>query len=167
MAEQTETSRPTQGKTPGEETEGETEEESGGPLECPECGESNFTERSGEIVCNECGYVLEEEQIQESAEWRAFNEEEREKKARAGKPLTYTQHDMGVSTEIGKGGELFKVSGRKRGQYYRMRKWHRRATKSKDRNLGFALSELKRLVSHLNLPNSVHEEVARLYEKAV
>jgi len=75
---------------------------------------------------------------------------------------------MGVSTEIGKGsGELYKVSGKKRAQYYRMRKWHNRLTKSKDRNLGFALSELNRMVSHLNLPKSVHEEVARLYEKAV
>jgi len=112
--------------------------------------------------------VIDEDRIDESAEWRAFNEEEREKKARAGQPLTYTKHDMGVSTEIGKGsGELYKVSGNKRAQYYRLRKWHKRLTKSKDRNLGFALSELNSMVSNLNLPESVHEEVARLYEKAV
>ncbi|MFB6265966.1 MAG: transcription initiation factor IIB family protein [Candidatus Nanohaloarchaea archaeon] len=154
------------GQTDTEEEAGEEPEDRQAP-ECPECGGTNFSESEGDLVCNECGFVIEESQIQESAEWRAFTEEEREKKARAGKPLTYTQHDMGVSTEIGKGGELFKVAGRKRGQYYRMRKWHRRATKSKDRNLGFALSELKRLVSHLNLPDSVHEEVARLYEKSV
>ncbi|MFB6294895.1 MAG: TFIIB-type zinc ribbon-containing protein, partial [Candidatus Nanohaloarchaea archaeon] len=123
-------------QTADEDAESEEAEEPRGP-ECPECGGTNFSESGGDLTCNECGLVIEESQIQESAEWRAFTEEEREKKARAGKPLTYTQHDMGVSTEIGKGGELFKVSGRKRGQYYRMRKWHRRATKSKDRNLGF------------------------------
>jgi transcription initiation factor TFIIB len=138
--------------------------------DCPECGGNNFSEDSdkGELVCNDCGMVIDEEMIDESPEWRAFNAEQREKKERAGAPLTYTKHDMGVSTEIGKGsGELYKVSGKKRAQYYRMRKWHNRLTKSKDRNLGFALSELNRMVSHLNLPKSVHEEVARLYEKAV
>ncbi len=139
-------------------------------LTCPECGAQRFEQNSaqGELVCVDCGLVIDENRIDESAEWRAFNEEEREKKARAGQPLTYTKHDMGVSTEIGKGsGELYKVSGNKRAQYYRLRKWHKRLTKSKDRNLGFALSELNSMVSNLNLPESVHEEVARLYEKAV
>ncbi len=140
------------------------------PLQCPDCGSSNFSthDSDGEIVCNECGLVIEQDRIDDSPEWRAFNAEQREKKARAGEPLTYKKHDMGVSTEIGKGsGELYKVSGKKRAQYYRIRKWHNRLTKSKDRNLGFALSELNRLVSQLKLPDSVHEEVARLYEKAV
>jgi transcription initiation factor TFIIB len=139
-------------------------------LTCPECGSQRFEEDSakGELVCIECGMVIDEDRIDESAEWRAFNAEEKEKKARAGQPLTYTKHDMGVSTEIGKGsGELYKVSGNKRAQYYRLRKWHKRLTKSKDRNLGFALSELNSMISNLNLPESVHEETARLYEKAV
>ncbi len=139
-------------------------------LKCPECGCTDFNENKGkaELVCSECGLVIDENRIDDSPEWRAFNAEQREKKSRAGAPLTYTKHDMGVSTDIGKGsGELYKVSGKKRAQYYRMRKWHNRLTKSKDRNLGFALSELNRLISHLNLPKSVHEEVARLYEKAV
>lgn len=146
---------------------GESEE---GKLVCPKCGSDDFKEDDvkGELVCSNCGLVMDEDRVDDSPEWRAFNQEQREKKARAGAPLTYTKHDMGVSTEIGKGsGELYKVSGKKRAQYYRLRKWHRRLTKSKDRNLGFALSELNRLISYLNLPKSVHEEVARLYEKAV
>ena len=139
-------------------------------LTCPECESQRFEEDSaqGELACVECGAIIDEDRIDDSAEYRAFNEAEREKKARAGQPLTYTKHDMGVSTEIGKGsGELYKVSGEKRAQYYRLRKWHKRLTKSKDRNLGFALSELNSMISNLNLPESVHEEVARLYEKAV
>lgn len=137
---------------------------------CPECGSTNFSssEERGELVCNRCGLVIEEGMIDESQEWRAFSAEEREEKARAGAPITYTKQDMGISTQIGSGAsELYKVSNKKRGQYYRLRKWHKRSTQSKDRNLGFALSELKRLVSSLGLPNAVHEEVARLYEKAV
>lgn len=154
----------------GYEVRREEAEEGDTVLTCPECESQRFEENSaqGELTCVECGLVIEEDRIDESAEWRAFNEQEREKKARAGQPLTYTKHDMGVSTEIGQGsGELYKVSGQKRAQYYRLRKWHKRLTKSKDRNLGFALSELNSMVSNLNLPESVHEEVARLYEKAV
>jgi transcription initiation factor TFIIB len=159
----------------GEEEEGyelvqEQAEEGDVVLTCPECGGQQFEENSGqgELTCIDCGLIIDEKRIDESAEYRAFNKEERDKKARAGQPLTYTKHDMGVSTEIGKGsGELYKVSGKKRAQYYRLRKWHKRLTKSKDRNLGFALSELNSMISNLNLPESVHEEVARLYEKAV
>jgi len=154
----------------GYELSQEEPEEGDMVLTCPECESQHFEDNSaqGELVCVECGTIIDEDRIDDSAEYRAFNESEREKKARAGQPLTYTKHDMGVSTEIGKGsGELYKVSGEKRAQYYRLRKWHKRLTKSKDRNLGFALSELNSMISNLNLPESVHEEVARLYEKAV
>ncbi|MCS7106379.1 MAG: hypothetical protein NZ942_03620, partial [Candidatus Aenigmarchaeota archaeon] len=76
--------------------------------------------------------------------------------------------DKGLTTEIGKGlGELYKVPARKRAQYYRLTKWHKRLIKSKDRNLSFALSELQRIVSFLNLPRSIHERIARYYEEAV
>ncbi|MFB6245756.1 MAG: transcription initiation factor IIB family protein [Candidatus Nanohaloarchaea archaeon] len=154
----------------GYEVKQEEAEEGDLVLTCPECESQQFEEDSaeGQLICVDCGLIVDENRIDESAEWRAFNKTERDKKARAGQPLTYTKHDMGVSTEIGKGsGELYKVSGNKRAQYYRLRKWHKRLTKSKDRNLGFALSELNSMISSLNLPESVHEEVARLYEKAV
>jgi transcription initiation factor TFIIB len=79
-----------------------------------------------------------------------------------------TKHDKGLTTEIGKGlGELYKVPGKKRAQYYRLKKWHKRLIESKDRNLSFALSELQRLVSFLNIPKPIHERIARYYEEAV
>ncbi|MFP4045885.1 MAG: transcription initiation factor IIB [Candidatus Aenigmatarchaeota archaeon] len=137
---------------------------------CPECGSTNFEENNsrGELVCSECGRVIEESMIDLTQEWRAFDEEQRSNRARTGAPLTPTKHDKGVTTKIGKGpGELFKVSPGKRAQYSRLTKWQSRIVKSKNRNLSFALSELKRLVSYLGLPSSVHKEVARLYEKAV
>ena len=103
----------------GYEVVQEEAEEGDTVLTCPECGSQRFEEDSakGELICIECGFVIDEDRIDESAEWRAFNAEEKEKKARAGQPLTYTKHDMGISTEIGKGsGELYKVSGNKRAQ---------------------------------------------------
>lgn len=137
---------------------------------CPECGNTSFSkdEHRGELICNKCGMVIEEMEIDQSPEWRAFDTDQQSKRTRTGAPLTFTKHDKGISTEIGKGvGELYKVSVKKRAQYYRLRKWNKRLTKSKDRNLSYSLSELARQVSYLGLPKSVHEEVGRLYEKAV
>jgi len=137
---------------------------------CPECGSKYFREdpTRGEIICAKCGLVLEEEMIDTSPEWRAFDEEQMSRRTRAGAPLTFTKHDKGLTTEIGRGrGELFKVAPSKRAQYYRLTKWQKRLVESKDRNLSFALSELQRLVSFLGLPRSVHEEVAKKYEQAV
>ena len=136
---------------------------------CPECGsvKVNYDPSRGESVCGSCGLVLKESMIDLTQEWRAFDEAQRSKRVRTGAPLTPTKHDHGITTEIGKGkGELFKVGSKKRAQYYRLAKWHKRLIKSRDRNLSFAFSELQRLVSQLGLSPSVHEKVARLYERA-
>ena len=141
-----------------------------GITKCPECGSTYFTEdkNRGEIVCAKCGLIREDAMIDTSPEWRAFDEEQISRRTRAGAPLTFTKHDKGLTTEIGRGrGELFKVTPSKRAQYYRLTKWQKRLVESKDRNLSFALSELQRLVSFLGLPKSVHEEVAKKYEQAV
>lgn len=137
---------------------------------CPECGSTQFVEDAsrGELICTKCGLVLKEKMIDTGQEWRAFDSEQMSKRARSGAPLTFTKHDKGMTTEIGKGlGELYKVPSKKRAQYYRLTKWHKRLIKSKDRNLSFALSELQRIVSFLNLPRSIHERIARYYGEAV
>jgi len=146
----------------------EQKEASGGSnhLSCPDCGSTVSTQGADETVCDGCGRVLDAERVDNNPA-HASAAPDREGDARAGTPLTYTRHDMGVSTEIGDSRELSDVPIRKRGQYARMRRWHSRLTGSKDRNLGVAYTELRRLKSHLNLPESVSEEVARLYEKAV
>lgn len=140
--------------------------EAGGDITCPTCDSQSFREKGGEIYCRNCGTVIDENRIDTSKEWRAFNEEEREEKARVGSPLTYTKADKGMGTKIGHSAEMNKVSGRKRTQYYRMRKWDKRLGNSKSRGLQRALSELKRISADLNLPESVYEESARLTEKA-
>lgn len=137
---------------------------------CPDCGCKHFFEdpSRGERVCAKCGLVLEESMVDTSPEWRSFDEDSRGKKTRTGAPLTRTKHDLGLTTEIGRGkGELLKVAPEKRAQYHRLKIWQKRLVESKDRNLSFALSELQRLISFLGLPKSVHEEVAKKYEAAV
>jgi transcription initiation factor TFIIB len=137
---------------------------------CPECGSTHikFDHGRGESVCENCGAVIGESMIDLTQEWRAFDEDQRSRRVRTGAALTPTKHDEGITTEIGKGrGELFKVASKKRAQYYRLTKWHKRLIKSKDRNLSFAFSELQRLISYLHLSRAVHERVAKLYQHAV
>lgn len=137
---------------------------------CPECGSKNiiYDYVRGESICGKCGAVINESMIDMTQEWRAFDDDQRSKRVRTGAVLTPTKHDMGLTTEIGKGkGELFKVSSKKRAQYYRLAKWHKRLMKSKDRNISFAFSELQRLISYLNLSRAIHEKVARMYQDAV
>ncbi|MEM5782727.1 MAG: transcription initiation factor IIB [Candidatus Aenigmatarchaeota archaeon] len=141
-----------------------------GSVVCPECGSYDIIEdpSRGELFCKSCGAIVKEDMIDVGQEWRAFDSEQMSRRARGGAPLTFTKHDKGLTTEIGKGvGELYKVPAKKRAQYYRLTKWHKRLIKSKDRNLSFALSELQRIVSFLNLSRSIHERIARYYEEAV
>jgi transcription initiation factor TFIIB len=140
------------------------------PAKCPECGNKRFTKdpEKAEMVCTKCGLVLEESMVDTGQDWRAFDHDQESKRARAGAPLTYKRHDKGLTTEIGKSTtEIFKVPAKKRSQFFRIRKWQKRLLTSKDRNMSFALSELQRLVSYLGLPKTLHEEVAKLYEKAL
>ncbi len=137
---------------------------------CPECGSTEFYEDpvKGELVCAKCGTVIEEGIIDRTQDWRAFDHDQQSRRSRTGAPLTSKRHDKGLTTEIGKGvTELFKVPVKKRGQFFRLRKWQKRLMTSKDRNLSFALGELERLVSFLGLPKTLHEEAAELYEKAL
>lgn len=150
-------------------TKGDEKQEEDRVLHCPECGSTRIREtQEAELLCQECGTVLDEERIQESAGPRAFTAEERERKERTGAPVTYTEPSRGIRTEIGRGyGNMSEVSPSKRSQYYRMRKWHRRLDESRDRRMKFALSEIESVADVLGLPESVKEESARLYEKAL
>ena len=55
---------------------------------------------NSEIACMDCGFVLATRIADQGPEWRAFDTEQYERRARAGLPLTYTIHDKGLSTVI-------------------------------------------------------------------
>jgi len=67
--------------------------------QCPECDE-HITTNVRETVSKEYGTVIEEQCLDHGPEWRAYNEDERE---RRGAPLIAARHDRGLSTEIGRG----------------------------------------------------------------
>ena len=89
---------PTRQRERSLETEEESEKETTG---CPECESENLVQSGeGELVCDECGLILEEEHIDRGPEWRAFNHTERQNKSRVGAPTTQTMHDKGLTTQI-------------------------------------------------------------------
>ncbi len=142
--------------------------------ECPECGGKHLTRdyERGELICEDCGLVLDESMIDQGPEWRAFDVEQGERRARTGAPMTYTIHDKGLSTEIGwKNKDSYgkSIPTRNRAQLYRLRKWQRRirVSNATERNLAFALSELDRMASSIGLPRNVRETAAMVYRKAV
>jgi transcription initiation factor TFIIB len=135
---------------------------------CPECNSINLTvdEKRGEVICKACGFVLDENLVDTSPEWREFSDDGEDRR-RAGAPATFTKADMGTGTQIGTASELYNLPGAQRRRYMRMREWHNRSSTSLERNLKYALVELKRVSSVLNIPPSIEEEAARIYNLAV
>ena len=141
---------------------------------CPECKSKHLVRdyNRGEMTCSGCGLVIDDNFIDLGPEWRAFDAEQNEKRARGGAPMTVMVHDKGLSTDIGWGnrdtyGNV--VPTKNRAQLFRMRKWQNRtrASTSADRNLSLALSELNRLASKIGLHRQVREAAAMLYRRAV
>ncbi len=136
---------------------------------CPECGSANLfvNKEKGEVICKDCGLVVEDKLIDFSQEWREFDSDSGEKKRRTGAPMTYTQYDQGLGTEVGRKSDLYQLGGKERNKFFRLRKWQYRISTAIERNLKLALAELKRVSSYLKLPASVEEEAARIYTMAV
>src|SRR5436309_2245814 len=124
-----------------------------------------------EIVCEDCGLVLDDMIIDEGPEWRAFDSEQRESRERAGPPSTIMAHDKGLSTSIGwrnKDAYGRQIPHKSRAQIYRLRKWqHRiRTSKSGERSLAQGLTEINTMASKMGLPRHVRENAAVLYRRA-
>ncbi len=141
---------------------------------CPTCGSDSVVrdyEQSMEI-CENCGRVLKEDIKDRGPEWRAFNQQERDEKSRAGPPSTETIHDRGLSTKIAWGNRDSRgksLSPERRNTIKRLRKWQKRSRISgaKDRNLATALSEIDRMGSQLGIPKNVRERASAIYRQAV
>ncbi|MBN1386168.1 transcription initiation factor IIB [Candidatus Woesearchaeota archaeon] len=136
---------------------------------CPECGGINlfWNKEKGEVICKDCGLVIEDKMVDFTQEWREFDSDQGQARRRTGAPMTYTQFDQGLGTEVGQKADLYKLGGKSKNKFFRLRKWQYRISTAIERNLKLALAELKRVSSFLKLPKSVEEEAARIYTLAV
>lgn len=131
---------------------------------CPECGSTDliYDEQKGEIICSDCGLVVEEKMIDMGQEWRQF--EEGEKKGRTGAPLSMQKFDQGLTTSVGEVFDIYRLGSEKRiKKFFRLKKWQERVSTSIERNLRLAMAELRRVAAVLNLPNFIKEEASRIY----
>ncbi len=141
---------------------------------CSECGSKKLIRdyEKGEIICASCGLIISENIVDFEPEWRAFDAEQKEKRARGGAPVKFMRPNKGLVTEIDQYNRDIrgvKISPKKQAQLYRMRKWHKRVSiaTSMERNLAIALAEMDRIASSLGLPENIKESAALLYRKVV
>ncbi len=130
---------------------------------CPECFSIDLIhdEQRGEVICKDCGLVVEEKMVDLGQEWHQFDEGS--KKGRGGAPLSLQKFDKGLTTNIGEISDIYKLSDKKTKKYFRLKKWQERVSTSIERNLRLAMTELRKVASFLNLPNVVREEASRIY----
>jgi len=143
-------------------------------VKCPECGSENVYRdpRTGEYVCKKCHVVMSDDQIDMGKDWRSFENSDKQENVGTGSPMKYTKINKGLETMIERSGRDLrgnKLSTKSRAQMYRLIKWHKRSSisNSMQRNLSIALTELRRIASYLNIPNSLIETAALLYRKTV
>lgn len=144
------------------------------PETCPECNSSSIVSDHvhGELVCQECGCILQGRMIDTGAEWTAFTHSENQQKSRVGSPMTEMLHDRGLTTKIhwkDADAQGQPLSPRKKETMKRLRTWQKRVRISKagERNLQLALSEINRMSSALGLPEQVSEMASVIYRRAL
>ncbi len=128
---------------------------------CPATGEHHqpiHNEGRGEIVCGSCGMVLEERSVQTGKGPRAFSQEQRNKRKHHGNPITPLLPDLQMATMVRKRKSLTR-------RLKKALRWDTRYT-WRQRNLMQAISEIKRIGTHLNEPKRVEEYASKLYRKA-
>jgi len=141
---------------------------------CVECGSTSLIHDydTGETVCANCGLVLHKQMMDKGPEWRAFTQEEKESRSRVGMPTSYSVHDKGLSTTIGRlDRDAFgrRLPLETRLQMWRLRKWQIRSRvhSSVEGNLARAMAELDRLSDKLSTRGSIKENAAFIYRKAL
>ena len=141
---------------------------------CPRCGKGPMVMDStgGELLCSNCGYVVNEKIEEMGPEWRAFSKEEKDDRSRTGVPASLAMHDMGLATVIGSADR--DASGKSlpasmKATIERLRTWDGRSQVHEpvDRNLRQAFSELDRLADKMSLSEAVIEKAAYVYRKAL
>ena len=141
---------------------------------CGECNNSHIVQDfvNGELICQNCGYVISTTLIDQTPEWKSFDYQQGDALSRVGAPTTLSIHDMGLSTTISwqnKDHAGRNLSSEERDKIFRLRKWDNRSKKtdSTDRHLADALSSITMICSKLNLSSNIVETSSLLYRSVL
>ncbi|MEM4259500.1 MAG: TFIIB-type zinc ribbon-containing protein [Candidatus Pacearchaeota archaeon] len=131
---------------------------------CPECKSVDLTydDQRGEIICNECGLIVEEKMV-DTGQDVGGQFDKSDKKGRGGAPISMQKFDKGLTTNVGEISDIYKLESGQTRKFLRLKKWQERVSTSIERNLRLAMAELRRVASFLNLPGVVRDEASRVY----
>lgn len=131
---------------------------------CPECGSVDLTydDQKGEIICNECGLIIEEKMV-DTGQDLGGQFDKSDKKGRGGAPMSLQKFDKGLTTNVGEISDIYRLEAGQTRKFLRLKKWQERVSTSIERNLRLAMAELRRVASFLNLPSVVRDEASRVY----
>lgn len=139
------------------------------PQSCPECQSSLVDDvQNGEIICSGCGVVVADQMVDHGPETKSSNLEDRMKLARATGQTTYSQHDLGITTEISISTKDFSgktINREVANQMNNLRKWQQRVRISspRERRLANVLSKMGETCDGLNLSKNVLETASMIY----
>jgi len=136
---------------------------------CPEC-ESTLVDdtQNGEIICSGCGVVVADQMADYGPESRSSSLEEKMKLARATGQTTYSQHDLGITTEISISSKDFSgktINTQVANQMHNLRKWQQRVRVSspRERRLANILTKIGEACQNLSLSKNVLETASMIY----
>jgi len=136
---------------------------------CSACESSLIDDvANGEIICSGCGIVVAEQMEDHGPEVKSTRLEDKMKLARATGQTTYSQHDLGIATEISLGSKDFSgktINSEIASQMNNLRKWQKRVriSSSRDRRLSNVLGKISEVSQNCSLPKNVVETASKIY----
>jgi transcription initiation factor TFIIB len=136
---------------------------------CSECKSTLVDDmQNGEIICSGCGIVVADQIVDSGPETISSNLEDKMKLARATGQTTYSQHDLGITTEISMGSKDFSgktINHEVSNQMRNLRKWQQRVRISspKERRLANVLAKMGETCNSLSLSKNVLETASMIY----
>ena len=123
----------------------------------------------GEIFCGGCGLVLLQNMEDASNENHGYTQEQFMTQTRTGPGTSLTMHDKGLSTVIGSDVDStgHSISNKTKQTFNRLRIWDQRSKSRSTTSLSKALTQLNAMKTKLGIPDSVVENAAYIYRKAV
>ena len=136
---------------------------------CPECKSILVDDiQSGEVICSGCGVVVADQMADYGPETKSSDLEDKLRLARATGHTTYSQHDLGITTEIAISTKDFSgktINHHVANQMNNLRKWQQRVrvSSSRDRRLSNILSKMSETCNSLSLSKNVLETASIIY----
>ena len=136
---------------------------------CTVCKSSLIDDvQNGERICSGCGIVVAEQMEDHGPETRGSSLEDTTRLARATGQTTYSQHDLGITTEISMQSTDYsgkKINSEMAGQMQRIGKWQKRVRicSSRERRLSNVLTKISEICQTNSLPKNVLETASIIY----